>query len=192
MKLQFLYGNRRRRRTEGLSLLELLVAAAAGLIILGAFVAITININTMIRSAGNYGDLDEYSRNTLDMLSRDVRNASAVGVSSTSYELVLTNMFSGTNVITYTWDGSNLLTRTYAPGDLQTNYSQVMLTNCDYLGFDYFIRVPTNDLQFIDITNAFSTNEIKLVSVSWRCSRSVLGIKLNTESIQTAQVVLRN
>lgn len=191
MKLQFLYRNRRRRRTQGLSLLELLVAAAAGLIILGAFVAITININTMIRSAGNYGDLDEFSRNTLDVLSRDVRNASAVGVSSTSAELVLTNMFLGTNVITYAWDGSNLLTRTYAPNG-QTNYTQIMLTNCDYLGFDYFMRVPTNNLQFIDITNAFSTNEIKLVSVSWRCSRSVLGVKLNTESIQTAQVVLRN
>ena len=173
-----------------MTLIEILVATTAGLIVMGAFVAITLNVNSMLKSAGNYGDLDGHSRNTLDMLSRDVRNASDVSVSSTPDELILTNTFSGTTLITYAWDGSNLLTRTYETST--TNLSQIVLTNCNYLSFDYFIRVPTNNLQFIEITNALSTNEIKLVSVSWRCSRSVMGAKLNTESVQTAQVVLRN
>lgn len=186
MKLQILTRNRR-RFTRGMTLVELMVAATAGLVVLGAFVAITLNVNTMMKSVGNYGDLDEYSRNTLDMLSRDVRNASAVSSLSTTNDLILTNMFSGTTVITYLWDGSNVVTRTYGGGR-----PQIMLTNCNYLDFDYFIQVPTNNLQFSDITNAISTNEIKLVSVSWRCTRSILGAKLNTESVQTAQIVLRN
>ena len=32
----------------------------------------------------------------------------------------------------------------------------------------------------------------KLVSVSWRCSRTILGQKVNTESVQTAKIVIRN
>lgn len=173
-----------------MTLVELMVAATAGLIVLGAFVAITLNVNTMMKSVGNYGDLDEHSRTTLDLLSRDVRNATAVSIASTVDELILTNTFSGTTIITYNWDGSNVLSRRYQTAN--TNLSQMVLTNCNYLAFDYFMRIPTNNLQFINITNAVLTNEIKLVSVSWRCSRSIMGAKLNTESVQTAQVVLRN
>ncbi len=32
----------------------------------------------------------------------------------------------------------------------------------------------------------------KLINMSWKCSRTILGSKMNTESVQTAQVVLRN
>jgi len=28
--------------------------------------------------------------------------------------------------------------------------------------------------------------------VSWKCSRTILGAKINTESVQTAKIVLRN
>lgn len=177
---------RRARSEQGLSLVEVLVAAAAGLVVLGAFVAVTLDINSMVKATGNYADLDVYSRNTLDMLSRDVRNASAVNTASTATNLILNNSYTGQQ-ITYTWDGSNVVTRTAGNGT-----ARLVLTNCNFLDFDYFMRVPQNNLQFIDITNALSPDEVKLVSVSWRCSRSILGVKMNTESVQTAQVVLRN
>jgi hypothetical protein len=32
----------------------------------------------------------------------------------------------------------------------------------------------------------------KLVDVSWLCSRKILGRKVNTESVQTAKIVMRN
>ncbi|HEV2454522.1 MAG TPA: hypothetical protein VGY98_09680 [Verrucomicrobiae bacterium] len=189
MKLSILFraSGRRSRCAEGMTLVELLVAMGAGLIVLGAFVGVTLNVNTMVKSAGNYGDLDALSRNTLDMMSRDIRNASAVSTGSTTGAMTLTNNYSGATTITYSWDGSNVVTRTYGSGS-----PQMVLTNCDYLSFEYFMRVPGNNLQFTDITNAFSPSEIKLVSVSWRCSRSILGAKLNTESVQTATVCLRN
>lgn len=171
---------------HGMTLVELLVATAAGLIVMGAFVAVTMNVNSMVKATGNYADLDEYSRNTLDMLSRDVRNASSVNTASSSTNLILENTYTGKQ-ITYTWDGSNLVTRAYGSAS-----PQMVLTNCNYLDFDYFTRYPLNNLQFTDITNAINPDEIKLVSVSWRCSRSILGIKMNTESVQTAQIVLRN
>lgn len=170
----------------GFTLLELITAMTAGLIILGVFVAITLNLNYMMISTGNYGDLDEYSRHTLDLLSRDIRNASSVDPTSTNTILVLNNTYSSPTTITYSWDGSNNVTRT---DSIQTT---VILKNCNYLDFEYFTRVPTNNLQFTSVSNSLSANEAKLVSVSWRCSRSTLGKKLNTESVQTAQIVLRN
>jgi hypothetical protein len=30
------------------------------------------------------------------------------------------------------------------------------------------------------------------VDVSWKCSRQILGEKVNTESVQTAKIVMRN
>lgn len=190
MKVSFSFykHNRRARSEQGMSLVELLVATAAGLIVLGAFVVVTTDVNTMVKFTGNYADLDQYSRNTLDMLSRDVRNASSVNTASTSTDLILVNTYTvPATQIVYSWDGSNVVTRTSGNGT-----AQMVLTNCNYLDFDYFTRVPQNNLQFIDITNAIWNGEVKLVSVSWRCSRSVLGAKMNTESVQTAQIVMRN
>jgi prepilin-type N-terminal cleavage/methylation domain-containing protein len=188
MKLSFSFrtDNGRARFAQGMTLVEMLVAVAAGLIVVGAFVSVTLDVNSMVKATGNYADLDEYSRNTLDMLSRDVRNASSINAASTSTNLVLENSYTGRQ-ITYSWDGSNVVTRTSGAG-----FAQMVLTNCNYLDFDYFTRVPQNNLQFIDITNAVSFSEAKLISVSWRCSRTILGVKMNTESVQTAQVCLRN
>jgi len=35
-------------------------------------------------------------------------------------------------------------------------------------------------------------NACKLINMTWKCSRTIFGSKRNTESIQTAQIVLRN
>jgi hypothetical protein len=31
-----------------------------------------------------------------------------------------------------------------------------------------------------------------MIDVSWKCSREILGAKINTESVQTAKIVIRN
>jgi type II secretory pathway component PulJ len=183
---------RRRRSSGGWTLVEVVVATGIGLIILAAFVAITLSINASTMAVGNYSDLDKSSRQTLDMLGREVRNASDVGTQSTTDLLVLTNSFTTTNVITYAWDGTNVTRLVSTPDGNPVEPMRVMLTSCDYLSFAYFIRVPSGNLEFISYTNGLPSNPIKLVSVSWRCSRSVLGSKLNTESVQTANIVLRN
>lgn len=185
--------SRRCRAVRGWTLVEMMVAITAGLIVLAAFIAVTLTLNTSFVAVGNYSDLDKASRYTLDNLTRDIRSTAGVSSSSTTTSLTLTNTFSTTNLITYAWDGSSNVTRTVSTlAGLTIGSPQVMLTSCDYLGFNYFIRIPTNNLQFISITNTVSTNEIKLVSVSWKCSRTVLGSKLNTESVQTANIVVRN
>jgi hypothetical protein len=186
---------RRQQGRSGWTLVELVVAVAVGLIVLAAFVAITLSINASVVAVGNYNDLDKASRMTLDQLSRDVRNASSVSTASTMTILTLTNTFSGTNLITYRWTANSNVTRTVTSivgVAAIAGTPEVVLPNCDFLSFHYYIRIPTNNLQFVSITNTVSTNLVKLISVSWRCSRSILGSKLNTESVQTANIAVRN
>jgi len=66
----------------------------------------------------------------------------------------------------------------------------VLLTGCDNLEFHIYQRAPNPG------TNSFNpttdTAQCKLIEMKWRCSRLLLGQKANTETVQTAQVVIRN
>ena len=170
-----------------LTVMEMIVALACGSIILGAFVATTVVVGNTMVSVGNYNDLNKMSRQTLDRFSRDVRNAFRVGDNSTPTLLVLTNSYGGNKVIQYSWDGSNVLTRVEISGG--TTNTTRMLTNCEVFSMSFYQRNPTNNFNFF---TSVIPAQIKLISVSWRCTRTVLGSKLNTESVQTANVVMRN
>ena len=147
---------------------------------------------------GNYVDLDEQSRNAVDIIGREIRNSSAVVGFQTNLpilSLTLTNESAATSV-TLTYNQNNrTLTMAKTGQSIVTN-----LTQCDQWNFALYDRAPN--------TNTFSTNIIfypstngngqidptycKLVNMSWKCSRTILGAKLTTESVQTAQIVLRN
>ena len=68
--------------------------------------------------------------------------------------------------------------------------STVLLTGCDSLEFQIYQRTPPPG------TNSFylatDAAQCKLVDMKWRCSRSLLDKVVNTETVQTAQVVIRN
>jgi len=175
------------RRRAGWTLVEMMVAVAASGIMLAAFVCTTITISRTMVAVGNYRDLNQDSRETLDYLSMDVRNASSVGSTSTSTYLVLTNSYYNA-VITYWWDsGTTAFKRNYSVSSGST--TTTLLTNCDTFAFAYYQRNPAANLDFVPTS---TTSQIKLISVSWRCSRQILGATLNTESVQTAKVVMRN
>ncbi|HEU5395839.1 MAG TPA: prepilin-type N-terminal cleavage/methylation domain-containing protein, partial [Verrucomicrobiae bacterium] len=65
-----------RKKSRGFTLVEMMVAIAASTMILMAFVALTIAMSRTMLAISNYNDLDNRSRNTLDTMSRDIRNAS--------------------------------------------------------------------------------------------------------------------
>jgi type II secretory pathway component PulJ len=169
----------------GWTLPEMMIALGLGTLVLAAMVAVSITVSRAMMSIGNYNDLDRKSSRTLDMFSRDVRNSAAI-VTNTSTYLLMTNSYEG-SLTSYGWDGSNVVNRTFT---INGNTSRIaMLTNCDIFSFQYYQRNPNGN--FIFVTSSVPA-QIKLVSVSWKCSRTVLGTKLNTESVQTAIVVLRN
>ena len=164
-----------------MTLMEMMVSVGiATMFVAGVIILTNITLAQGIFAIGNYNDLNAKSRQCLDYLSRDVRGATQITAYSTS-------SFTATNkdgtTFSYTWDGSNQVTRTYAGA------SSMVLTNCDYLSFTVYQRNPTNNFNFYSTTNLVLA---KLIDVSWRCSRTYLGAKLNTESVQTARIVIRN
>ena len=166
--------------------MELMVAVAISTVVLAAVVAANISIARAMVATANYNDMNRTSRNALDVLSLDVRNAAFV-TNCTSSSLTVVNTFSNVIRVTYAWDGSNYFKRTQAGAP-----ERVLLSGCNFFNFTYYLRVPQANLQFVPTTNNISTNSVKLISVSWVCTRSILGSKLNTESVQTANIVIRN
>lgn len=179
---QFSTSKRRcRKGLCGWTLVEMMVAMVAGSVVLGSMLVTGNAVSYSMAAITNYNDLSEHSRTTLDTMTRDLRNTAVVtSISGTS--VTVSNYLSG-DMITYAWDGSDKFTRT------ENGQSRVMLTGCDTLVFHGYQRNPTNDLQFV---TASKPSEVKLISVSWRCSRKILGSKVNTESVQTAQICIRN
>lgn len=180
-----------RQTHGGFTLMEFLVASAMSVIIISSLVATTIFVLRSFTAIGNYTDLDRSSRNTLDQMSRDIRDSS--GLSMTSYmtnNITLTN--SDGSSFSYQWDPSDQTLRRYYTNASGISTVTVMLTNCDILTFFLYLRYPTNDLTFSFVPSTNSPNETKLVNVDWRCSRKIYGAKINTESIQTAQITIRN
>jgi Tfp pilus assembly protein PilW len=170
-----------------MTLVEMIVALGCAAIILTAFVATGITLSTTMLAVRNYNDLNQWSRNALDVMSRDIRNSSGVGDASTSTCLQLTNI--NGEVITYNYDGTSGFTRK----DQKTSgtTTTILLTNCSAFNFQYFQRFPTNNMTFMTNSSGLAS-ETKIVSITWECSRKILGLKYNTESVQAAQVARRN
>ena len=184
----------RPKAAAGFTLVEMLVAFAIGVVLVGTVATVTVDTLLNYAAMGNYTVMDNQSRNALDEISREVRNASALVAFSTNAPqyLKLTNATSGVTV-TITFTNNTLqLAKTG-----QT--TETLLTGCKSWKFSLFDRYPnitSNSISFNASTN-YTTGNLdptfaKVINMVWSSSRSILGTKLNTESVQTAQVILRN
>jgi len=182
--------------SAGFTLVEFMVCVALGVLVLGVVVSLTTFSTRSFVSLGNYADLDNQSRNTLDAVCRDLRQATAVLAIQTNLpvlSLTLTNANLG-QAMKLTWN-SNAATFVYS----NSYYgAQTELTGCDTWNFALFQRTPqvtATNITFFLATNGAGVLDLticKLVDMSWKCSRTILSQKINTESVQTAQIVLRN
>jgi Tfp pilus assembly protein PilW len=184
-------------RSVGFTLIEMVVSITVGLVVIGAVVSLSITSAQNFAATANYVDMDSQSRNALDRISREIRNATALAAFSTNNPqfLRLTNANNGSGA-TITYDatpGTLTLAKTGEP-------VQTILTGCDSFSFQLFNRYPSintsTNLSFLKSTNAVTgqvDNQFcKVINMSWKCSRTIRGSKLNTEVVQTAQVMLRN
>lgn len=167
---------------RGLTLVELLTSIGIGSILLIAVLSLSFFSARSFAALTNYVDLDNHSRNALDQITREIRQADAL-VSSSEHQLEFKH---GNGWIRYTYDPNNrTLTRN------RNGHITVLLRECDHLTFRIYQRnpVPQTWEQF-----ALPTNDptlCKLVQLSWICSRTILGARVNTESVQSAKVVIR-
>jgi hypothetical protein len=171
------------RRRHGASLIEMLVAISAGMLALGAVGSLSLFTARSFVSSGNYADLDRNSFAALDTLTRDIRQSRELLAFSTN-KLTLRDNDNATLIYEYNPATHQLVRK-------KNGVTQVLLTECDFLRFAIYQRTPAGGWTWYPVaSNAISTT--KLIDVSWKCSRKILGAKLNTESVQTAKVVIRN
>lgn len=169
---------------SGFTLTELLVSTGISAVVLTALMYAFLFCNRSFVAMGNYMDLNKASLVALDTMTRDIREARLLQTFATN-QLVFTSFNS--NQLIYAWDASTRrLTRSLG------GTTKVLLKECDYLLFDISQRTPTTDGVFGFYSATNNAAICKLVSVSWRCTRNIMGQKANTESVQTARIVMRN
>src|SRR5205807_4826747 len=124
-------------RCQAMTLVELMVATGVGSIVVAAVLALFLFSARSFAALGNYVDLDNKSRNALDTMSSDIRQADFLSSYETNRLIFKTTDPTTTNTLdlTYFYDsGATTLTRTLGVR------STVLLTNCTYLNFGIFAR----------------------------------------------------
>ncbi len=185
----------RARRAAGLTLVELMVSVALGSLAMAMAGSLWLYSSRSFAAMSNYADLDAKSRNALDLMSREIRQAAQVTAfqnSGTTKWLTVTNAAQGA-AITYTWSAGPRTLVCQKTGQAD----QVYLTECDRWDFEFYQRAPQKGTNYVffpatNTAGAYDLSIAKLINMSWKCSRTILGDKVNTESVQTAQIVLRN
>lgn len=181
----------------GFTLVELVVSVAVGVVAVGVIVALTIVTAWHYLATYNYVKMDDMSRNAIDVLSREIRNSTALMSFSTNDPqfLQLTNANDGGDAAKITYDSTARTLSLNKP----SQSARTLLTECDSFSFELFNRYPlinSTVMSFYSSTNttngALDPKSTKVINMNWKCSRSILGSKLNTEIVQTAQVVVRN
>jgi prepilin-type N-terminal cleavage/methylation domain-containing protein len=173
-----------KHRESGFTLIELSVSAVIGSFLSLGLIALVIYSNRSFAGIANYIALDHQSRMALDYMSREIRQVNRL----TSFtETSLTFEDCDGNVLGYVYDArASTLTRT-KNGRAD---SKPLLTECDFLKFSIFQRNPVGGTY--DQYPTASASTCKLVQLQWICSRKILGKKVNTESVQSAKIVIRN
>ena len=163
-------------------MIELLVSTAVGTVLLASLMSFHLFSLASFASMSNYSELNNQSRNASDMISQDIRSSTSVASASTT-QLVLSGL-DGTNT-TYVYDtGAGTLTRT------RGSDGRTFLKGVNSLTFSLYQRPATNGAYNTFPTATAAT--AKLVALQWTCSRTLTGSRLNTESIYTGLINLRN
>ena len=181
-----------RRPFWAFTLVEVSVATAVGSIVLAAVATLTMYAAKSSTAMVNYADLDSKSRYALDVISREIRQASGLLAFQTNTSFTLTNANAATTVtLTYNPNARTVVMSKTGQSDLTA------LTECDVWNFSLYQRTPyvtPTNVFYYPATNSagvLDVNLCKLINLSWKCSRTIFAQKVNTESVQAAQIVLR-
>ncbi|MHB8523007.1 MAG: PilW family protein [Limisphaerales bacterium] len=172
-------------RQSGLTLVETLVAVGLSSFIGLAIAFLSFYSGRSFAAMANYVDLEKQSQYALNIMSREIRQADALSscVTNGGYITSLTFSYDGTP-LTYGFDPTaRTLTRAYGGS------TQILLKECDFLSFLLFQRNPIGGSY--DQYPAATPATCKMVQLTWVCSRTILGAKVNTESVQSAKIVIR-
>ncbi len=166
-----------------MTLIELMVALSISSIVLSAVAALSFYTGRSFAALANYVDLDNASRNALDRMSKEIRQVNRL-LEASDTRLVFED--GDTKRLIYEYNSTaKTLTRTK---DGVTD-DKPLLTECNYLKFSIFQRNPVSGTY--DQYPTADPATCKLVQLKWICSRDLIRAQWNTESVQSAKVVIR-
>lgn len=174
--------NTRADKRAGSTLVEALISTGITALLILVLVSLTMFSGRAFAAFYNYVDLDDHNKIAMDTLTGDLRECNRL-VAFTSTEITMEDS-DGVN-ITYTYNPVEQTLKRKKIGEPKT-----LLTGCDTLKFVVAQRNPVGG-SYDEYHEAGNPATAKVVQVSWNCSRTILGQKVNTESVQTARIVIR-
>jgi len=165
-----------------MTLVEMMIAVTIFLIAMSAVMTLTLYGARAFAAITNYVDLDQYSRKALDRMSLEIRQADRLDYYTTNRLVMSIN--GGTTNLIYSYDPIAKQLVRYLGTEVET-----LLKECSTLRFDMFDRNTVSN-SFDQFPTSVATNA-KLIRVSWTCTRTILGSEVNTESVQSAKIVIR-
>jgi len=165
--------------------MELMVGTALGSLLLIGVGSLYLFSAKSFVSMTNYVDLNSRNRRASDLLSRDIRSATAVGSSTRSTTNSQIVLRSKQGDVTYAFDETaGTLTRSQAAN------TEVLLAGLTSLTFSLYQRPATGAVY--EAFPSATASTAKLVGFEWTCSRKVYGTEKSSENVETALVELRN
>jgi Tfp pilus assembly protein PilW len=173
----------KKRSTAAFTLMEYIVGMTLASIIMLGLSQLTFFTGRSFAALFNYTELDRYSRNALDQMVYKIRQADYMSNFASNK---MDFSYNGTNTLTYYYNkDQKTLT------EMLQGRSKVLLRGCDLLTFSIFQR-NTASGTYDQFPATLTNNAVKLVQLNWTCSRTVLGARINSESVQSAKIVIRN
>jgi Tfp pilus assembly protein PilW len=187
------------KSAAGFTLTEMLISVGVSMLLLLGAAVLFINGNECFVAMANYQNLDAKSCRAMDILSREIRGASGVAAfSSTSFTLT-NSLTAGAFSVSYDANSGNVVLSDVTGTTVQNDIGQspvTLLTGCKWWNAAMFTGLP----YMTNAANSYAFNfngtptptPCKVIQMSWRCVRTYLGRAITTESVQTAQIVMRN
>jgi hypothetical protein len=170
------------------TLVEMMVAVGifslAGIGLMGLYL---FSVKSMA-SMYNYCLLDQYNRQAMDQLTREIRQATMVlNYTTNSVTIQASNSEGSKSEVTYSFSPTTKKMLRTSDGT-----SKALLNDCSLLSFQLFTRCPSNGVfgSFPVAVNNWS-NTVKVLQLTWKTSMSLPSGIVNSENVQTARIVIR-
>jgi hypothetical protein len=171
-----------RAQSSAFTLIEVLVASTLGLLVCLTIVLLSIFSSRTFVSIANYVHMDQRSQLALDKMSREIRQAKRLTEFSAQS---LTFDDADYRPLRFIFDAKARTLSRVSEGVTNT-----YLSDCDSVEFSKYVGIPISNT-FDAYEPSYVTNT-RLIRVRWICSRKILGATMNTESVQSAKIALRN
>jgi type II secretory pathway pseudopilin PulG len=164
-----------------MTLVELLIASSILSVLLAGLASFAMFNARSLAVITNWAEVDQVSRNAMDIISRDVRQASGV-LSLTNNAVTLE--YSDGAPMTYTFDPENRIMTRYKSG-----LTVALIRDLDACRFTLLQRnliEGTTDLYPTD-----DPKQCKVLRIDWGCSKRILGKPSGVFANQSLRVVIR-